>query len=127
MSIQLGTVTPPAAGSTAARAPTLPGASGASDNAKPPPPAPTQPQAAAPTQAPLSNDAVKQVASQINEFIKSSSSSLQFMVDDDTSKVVVRIVDLHTNEVIRQIPSEEMLAISRSLDQMSGLLIQQKA
>jgi flagellar protein FlaG len=39
----------------------------------------------------------------------------------------VRIVDSQTKEVIRQIPSEEMLAISKYMDQMSGKLIQQKA
>jgi flagellar protein FlaG len=125
MNIQLGTATLPAAGSAAGRAAPLPGASGASETATPP--APTQPRATPPTQAPLSSDALRQVASQINNFLKSSSSNLQFMVDGDTRKVVVRIVDSETNELIRQIPSEEMLAISKSLDRMSGLLIKQKA
>ena len=38
-----------------------------------------------------------------------------------------RIVDSATKELIRQIPSEEMLAISESLDKMIGFLIAQKA
>lgn len=92
-----------------------------------PPPVPTQTQAAAPVQVPLSIDAVKQIAHQINDFLKSSSSSLQFTVDGDTSKVVVRIVDSQTNELIRQIPSEEMLAISRAMDKLKGMLISRKA
>jgi len=126
MNIQLGKVSLPAAGSTVGRAP-LQGASGSKESAAPPATAPMRPQAVAPTQAPLSRDAVKQVANQINDFLRSSSSNLQFTVDGDTSDVVVRIVDSQTKEVIRQIPSEEMLAISKSLDQMSGLLLKQKA
>ena len=128
MNIQLSPVPSTAAGSTAARTAPLPGASGPRESAvpSPPPPTPTPTKAAAPAQAPLSSDAVKKIASQINDFLKSSSSSLQFAVDDDTDKIVVRIVDSQTNEVIRQMPSEEMIAISKSLDQMSGWLIKQK-
>jgi len=86
-----------------------------------------QTQAAAPAQAPTGSDAIKQIARQINDFLQSTSSNIQFMVDAESSKVVVRIVDSQTKQLIRQIPSEEMLAISKSLDQMSGLLIKQKA
>ncbi|MCX7142804.1 MAG: flagellar protein FlaG [Proteobacteria bacterium] len=123
--IQLGKATLPAAGLTAGQTAPKQGASGPRETAAPPALEPAQAEATA--QAPLSSDAVKKVASQINDFLKSSSSNLQFSVDDSSSKVVVRIVDSQTNELIRQIPSEEMLAISRSLDQMIGLLIKQKA
>ena len=57
----------------------------------------------------------------------STVSSLQFEVDGESNKVVVRIVDSDTKELIRQIPSEEMLAISESLDKLIGFLIAQKA
>ena len=33
----------------------------------------------------------------------------------------------YTNEVIRQIPSEEMLEIAKALDRLQGLLVKQKA
>ena len=126
MNAQLGKViSSPAAGSTVARAAPLTTASGSRETAAPQPPA--QKPVQAPAQAPMSSEAVKQVARQINEFLKSSSSNLQFSVDADSSKVVVRIVDAQTNEVIRQIPSEEMLAMSQAMDQMTGLLIKDKA
>lgn len=41
----------------------------------------------------------------------------------ESSEVVVRIVDTQTKQTLRKIPSEEILAISKSLDQMTGLLI----
>ena len=81
----------------------------------------------APAQQPPSSEAVRKVAQQINEFLKSTSTSVEFAVDDDSSKVVVRIVDAQTKELIRQIPSEEMIAMSKAIDTMSGLLIRQKA
>lgn len=53
--------------------------------------------------------------------------NLQFSVDDDTGKTVVRIIDSSTNEVIKQFPSEEILAIARSIDKLQGLLLRQEA
>lgn len=83
-------------------------------------------QAPPPQHAPSSAEALKQVANQINDFLKASDSDLQFTVDRESGQVVVRIVDAQTQDLIRQIPSDEMLAIAHALDRMSGLLIDQK-
>lgn len=53
--------------------------------------------------------------------------SLAFSIDDSTGKTIVRISDAQTGEMIRQIPSEEMLDIARSLDKMQGMLLRQEA
>jgi len=52
---------------------------------------------------------------------------LKFTVDDKTGTVVVRVVDTETDQLIRQIPSEEMLAIARNMEQMQGLLVRREA
>lgn len=52
---------------------------------------------------------------------------LAFSIDDATEKLVVRITDASTGELIRQLPSEEALAIARSLDKLQGLLLKQEA
>ena len=52
--------------------------------------------------------------------------SLAFSIDDSTGKTIVRITDAETGDMIRQIPSEEMLEIARSLDRMQGMLLQEK-
>ena len=70
---------------------------------------------------------VKQAVSKANQYLQSQSAAVQFSVDARTEQVVVRIVDSETKKLIRQIPSEEMMAISEALDNMSGSLIQQKA
>lgn len=63
----------------------------------------------------------------VREALAPVARNLQFSVDDDTGKTVVRIIDSSTNEVIKQFPSEEMLAISRSIDKLQGLLLLQEA
>lgn len=62
-----------------------------------------------------------------NKFMLALSQNLQFSIDKDTSKVVVKLTDVATKEVIRQIPSEEMLSIAKALDKLQGLLIREKA
>ncbi|MDX1705753.1 flagellar protein FlaG [Pseudidiomarina sp.] len=42
-------------------------------------------------------------------------------------KVVIKLVSRDSGEVIRQIPSEEMLRIAEHLDEIKGLLLQQQA
>lgn len=63
----------------------------------------------------------------VNDFLRPINNAIQFNLDDDTGKTIVKVVDLATKDVIRQFPSEEMLSIARAIDKMKGLLIQQKA
>lgn len=53
--------------------------------------------------------------------------SLSFSVDDSTGKTIVKVTDAKTGEMIRQIPSEELLEIARSLDKLQGMLLRQEA
>ena len=53
--------------------------------------------------------------------------SLQFEIDPDTRAVVIRLVDRPDQRVLRQVPSTEMLAISRALARMHALLLRTHA
>ena len=46
----------------------------------------------------------------------------QFRVDEDLGRLVVRIVNADTKELIRQIPTEEALELSKKMQEMVGLL-----
>lgn len=70
---------------------------------------------------------VQESVTKINDTILSLSRDIQFSVDQDTGREVVKVVDTRTNSVIRQIPSEEVLAIAKRLDELKGLIIHQKA
>lgn len=74
-----------------------------------------------------SRQQLEEAVKAVNDFLKPINNSLQFNIDDETGKTIVKVVDATTNELIRQFPSEEMLSIAKAIDQMKGLLIQQKA
>jgi flagellar protein FlaG len=68
------------------------------------------------------NDAVKKT----NDFINIISRELKFSIDKDTDTIVVKVIDTKTGDLIRQIPSKEMLAIAKALDTLQGLIIRKK-
>jgi flagellar protein FlaG len=56
--------------------------------------------------------------------------NLQFQIDEATNQVVVQIVDNETGEVVRQIPTVEMLDFIRAMKEQEsniGKLYQDKA
>lgn len=73
---------------------------------------------------------VQQAAKQVQAMVQSRASNLEFSLDKDSGKTIVKIIDTQTDEVIRQIPSEEMVALAQALDEMQetqGLLLKNKA
>ena len=70
---------------------------------------------------------LEDAVNQVNDFLKPINNLIQFNLDDDTGKTIVKVIDLATKDVIRQFPSEEMLGIAKAIDKMKGLLVQQKA
>lgn len=86
--------------------------------------APTAPQA---QRVPASGEQIAQALSDVQSALQPVARNLHFSLDDDTGRTVIKIVDTSTDEVIKQIPSEEILAISKALDKLQGLLIKQEA
>jgi flagellar protein FlaG len=72
-------------------------------------------------------NSIAQATDKINKTIRMLASNLSFTVDEETGMDVVKVVDMDTKEVIRQFPSEEVLAIAKALDQLQGLLVKDKA
>ena len=54
-------------------------------------------------------------------------SDLVFTVDDETKLKPVKIVDRETKEVIRQIPSEEIVRFVKVFDELRGVLLSERA
>lgn len=71
----------------------------------------------------ISEKDVKEAAEKIQDFVSMSNNQIQFSVDSDSGTPVVKIVDASSDKVIRQIPSEEVLAIAKALDKLQGLLL----
>jgi flagellar protein FlaG len=75
-----------------------------------------------------STEELKAAVATLNKAMQQSNQALEFSVDNDTDKVVVKMLDTSTGQLIRQYPTEEALAISRGIEQFQqGLLLKQKA
>ncbi|HZV54878.1 MAG TPA: flagellar protein FlaG [Rhodocyclaceae bacterium] len=71
---------------------------------------------------------LKQAVDGINLALQPTNSNLEFNIDPGTKRLVVRVVDKTTGDVIRQFPSKEILAIAESIGQyQKGLLLRQEA
>lgn len=64
-----------------------------------------------------------------NRAIPRNASELRFEFHKEAGRIVVRLVDRRTQEVLRQIPSEEMLAIADALAEQraAGVLLRSRA
>lgn len=73
------------------------------------------------------------VVAKINTAFQDERRSLQFNVDEESGRTIIKVVDTVTGEQIKQVPAEEVLEISRRLtaqlskDDMTGMLIKSQA
>ncbi|TXH39029.1 MAG: flagellar protein FlaG [Burkholderiaceae bacterium] len=72
-------------------------------------------------------DKLENAMSSIQEFVQSVRRNLDFQLDDSSGKVVVKVTDSESGDVIRQIPSEEALKLAESLDEVRSLLFKAEA
>lgn len=61
-----------------------------------------------------------------NDFIKSSSTHIQFKLHEKLNEYYVTIVDDHTKEVVREIPSKKVLDVYAAMTEFIGLIIDRK-
>lgn len=61
---------------------------------------------------------------QMNDlFQKHVNKRLSFFVDDESGKQGVRVIDIETEEIIKQIPPEEVLELAKRLREQLGVLL----
>ncbi|MDJ0805692.1 MAG: flagellar protein FlaG [Gammaproteobacteria bacterium] len=56
--------------------------------------------------------------SQMQDFAQMLNRELQFDVDEDLGRTVVRVLDKESGDLIRQIPSDEVLALAKQMKEM---------
>lgn len=74
-----------------------------------------------------SKEAIAKAANDIQNFVKDMGRNLNFSVDEVTGYNVVRVINPETNELVRQLPSEELLKIARNMQDLGSVLVSQKA
>lgn len=63
----------------------------------------------------------------LNDFVAPALQTVEFAIDQQSERMVVKVVDTTSKKVLRQIPNEEVLAMSKTLDKLQGLMIRQTA
>lgn len=58
---------------------------------------------------------ISETVTEINDIIRSVQRDLAFNVDEDSGRTVISVIDSESGELIRQIPSEDLLAIATHL------------
>lgn len=63
---------------------------------------------------------------EINQTLRMASIGVQFEFDKDADIMIAKVVDVETGAVIRQMPSAEVVHISKVLGKLQGLLVSQQ-
>ncbi|WP_456400148.1 flagellar protein FlaG [Persephonella sp.] len=74
----------------------------------------------------IPQEVLKKTVDNLNKKLEMLNSQLKVETDEDTGIRVIKIVDKESKEVIRQIPPEVMLKIAKYLDEVAGLLFNEK-
>ena len=74
----------------------------------------------------LTSDELEQIASRMKVILKKLKPELRLEIDREANMVVVKIIEPDTEEIIRQIPTSEFLAIKKRMKEIVGLLYDNK-
>jgi len=72
-------------------------------------------------------DAADSAMRDIQHFITSQERSVRINKDETTGHMIVKLVDPNTGEVIRTLPSEELLRLARSFEILGNKMVHQTA
>jgi flagellar protein FlaG len=70
---------------------------------------------------------VEQAAVRVTEALRGTSSRLEIDIDPDLHQAIVKILNGESGEIIRQIPSKELVELAKYLDEPKGLLVSERA
>ncbi|MHA6494555.1 flagellar protein FlaG [Pseudomonas borbori] len=76
---------------------------------------------------PGSRAELEKAMNNIQEFVQSVRRDINFSLDDGNGRVVVKVTDASSGDVIRQIPSEEALKLAENLSEVRSLLFKAEA
>lgn len=71
--------------------------------------------------------ALREALSEATQVLQRTAQGLEFSLDKDLGRTVVKVIDSQTREVLRQIPDTEVLHMAKAIDKMRGLLVRMVA
>jgi flagellar protein FlaG len=79
-----------------------------------------------PEQASLTSKQLEQVAQQLQDFVGEMNRGLEFSVDKDSGRDVIKVIDKASGDLVKQYPSEEVLGLVSKLSDMIGSFVDAK-
>ena len=73
------------------------------------------------------HDELRQEIEGLNKMMREQGRHVSFSIDEQLDQRVVRVVDNDSGEVIRQIPSEQMMHAMKQIHRVMGLLFDRRA
>jgi len=74
----------------------------------------------------ISSKQLEVVAQQLQEFVGGMNKGLEFLVDKDSGRDVIKVIDKNNGDLIKQYPSEEVLNLVSKLSDATGALVNEK-
>lgn len=74
----------------------------------------------------IDNARIDEALNSVNRFLQPVATNLRFVKDDSSGRMMVRVIDAETQKVLRQMPTEEVLAMNKALDHLQGLMVKLK-
>jgi len=78
-------------------------------------------------QAQPTTTTVQEAVDDINKVLHYLNERLEFSVHEATNRIMVRVLDRETEEVLREIPPEQILDLVAKLQELVGLLVDKRA
>jgi flagellar protein FlaG len=70
---------------------------------------------------------IESAVESINDAMEHINRALRFSIHEDTQRVMVKVVNIRTDEVIKELPPEDVLDTVARIREMIGLLIDERA
>lgn len=77
-------------------------------------------------QVALTSKQLEQVAQQLQDFVGEMNRGLEFSVDKDSGRDVIKVIDKASGDLVKQYPSEEVLDLVSKLSTMIGSFVDAK-
>lgn len=75
---------------------------------------------------PITPEQLEKVAQQLQDFVGEMNRGLEFTVDKDSGRDVIKVIDKASGDLVKQYPSEEVLTLVAKLSDMVGGFIDAK-
>ena len=74
----------------------------------------------------MSTEQLEVVAQKLQEFMSEMNRGLEFLVDEDSGRNVIKVIDKNTGDLVKQFPSEDVLDLVAHLSEATGNFVDSK-